>query len=877
MVALIFLLSPVLFVVLTSMFFRARGDSETSRRRYFLFLIWSTLVSLTSSIVSFALYPLLQGIPAGSTVGFLWLAIAVVLLPILPGLIVLTLLHGREWNSLSRRTKVPILITSLVLVGFAFAAFVIPGLRIEVGHVERILFGALVLTATAFLFGAWKWGPHHPLFFFAITILYLVIFLTFDLGALPLFSEAGLRGVRLHLPGVVTHVAIPSMTISAMAMLIASALHASSPAGESKPVLRMPAFGRLLLVVILLGGLLYVSWWLDLWDQIDDGIRILIMLLVSAIVSLSVGMVMERTLTGPYRWAGVLFSIMMVTVIYLGVMGVLKNSSGITNLTVTEQRAARIQQAIENHKQKRGQYPLSLAQLVPGELWRIPLPMIIPQQNWCYEAGPDHYRLGAVYREHWSSPYLSVRVYASAGNVPQQNWECDEKLAEMMSQSRIFSSPPPTPVPLPTSAVATQKVIVEPILRAQSLSLGDWSPDGTYLVFGLTEYFMEGVEKVTIDLRFLEAKTGNICQPDQSTWTVTASNGLRNHSAWLPDGRLLFVSDAGDMRAFRPCASGVDDLSSRYPVTFTHAVSSDIHHGRVLLKNEEAYWLLDGISLEARRITGVSSKAYRSWYDWSPDGQRLAISWMAGPEIEDEAFLHIVDWSSGAVTTSLPIEGASDASLPLVEWLTADELLLYGGKVSVLNFRSEPPQVTDVLKDIFLLDISLHDVVSLDTVHTHDGYCLGLQINHPRNQSGYVYASNTQEVEVFQQDVSTIIFFEDGQWLRLTRWEDQPSYRDEYVLVWMDQSEAETRLKIEGHVPRTHPQIFPGYLPHSSQLFISSSQGVSLVSIPDGQTIGFWDLSSDVDQFSVIASPGEDALIVESPGDGLYYIPVPKR
>lgn len=875
MVTLIFFISPVLFGILIGTLIRARGDSETTRRRYFLFLIWSTLVSLTLSIVSFTLYPLLQGFPAGRTVAFPWQGIAIVLFPIIPGLIVLTLLHWREWNSLSRRTKVPILLTSLVLIGFVFVTSVIPGLRSEVGYVERIP-GTLVLTVTVFLFSAWKWGPHHPLFFFAITVLYLANFLTFDLGALPLFSEAGPSGLRLHILGAVTHVAIPSMTISVMAILITSALHASSPASESKSALMNHMFGRLVLAVILLGGLLYVCWWLNLWDQVDDGIRILVMLLVSGIVSLSVGMVMEMTMTGPYRWTGLLFSIMMVTAIFLGSMGVLNNSSGITNLTVTEQRAARIQQAIENHRQNTGQYPRTLAHLVPGESWRIPLPMIIPQQNWCYEAGPDHYRLGAVYREHWSSPYLSVRVYASAGNVPEQSWECDEKLAEVMAQSPIFG-PPPTPVPLPTSVLPAQKVIVEPILRAESLSLGDWSPDGTYLVFGLTEYFMEEVEKVRIDLRFLEAKTGNICQPDQSQWTLNASDGLRDHSAWLPDGRLLFVSDSGDILAFGACASEVDDLSSRYPVTFTHAVSSDVHHGRVLLKTEEAYWLLGGISLEARRITGISPEAYRSWSAWSPDGGRVAIAWMAGPEVEDDAFLYVVDWTSGALTTRLPLEGASDASLPVVEWLTVDELLLYGERLSVLDFSVEPPLVTDVLKDIFLLDIGLSDVSSLDTAHTDDGFYLGLQVNHPRNQNAYVYASNTQQVALFQQDVSTLVFLEDGQWLRLTRWEDQPSYRDEYLLVWMNRSRVETMLKIGGHVPRAHPQIFPGYLPVSSQLFISSSQGVSLVSMPDGETIGFWDLSSDADQFSVIASPGGEALIVESRGDGLYYIPIPKR
>jgi hypothetical protein len=172
--------------------------------------------------------------------------------------------------------------------------------------------------------------------------------------------------------------------------------------------------------------------------------------------------------------------------------------------------------------------------------------MIMPEQSWCYESGTDFYRLGAVYREHWSSPYFSVRIYAAAGNVPEAGWVCDEELAEAISQSG-YLAPAPTSVPLPTSVASVQKVIVEPILHAESFSLGSWSPHGTYLVFGLTEYFMDDVEHVTIDLRFLDAKTGEICQPSQSKRTVRQSDGLSDHSAWLPDGRFLYLTDAGEM------------------------------------------------------------------------------------------------------------------------------------------------------------------------------------------------------------------------------------------------------------------------------------------------------------------------------------------
>jgi hypothetical protein len=82
---------------------------------------------------------------------------------------------------------------------------------------------------------------------------------------------------------------------------------------------------------------------------------------------------------------------------------------------------------------------------------------------------------------------------------------------------------------------------------------------------------------------------------------------------------------------------------------------------------------------------------------------------------------------------------------------------------------------------------------------------------------------------------------------------------------------------VEGHVPRAHPQLFPRYLPTSSGLVFYSSQGISLVSIPDGKTTGFWELSSHANYFDVFPSPNGEALIVASDGDGLYYIPLSSK
>jgi hypothetical protein len=153
-----------------------------------------------------------------------------------------------------------------------------------------------------------------------------------------------------------------------------------------------------------------------------------------------------------------------------------------------------------------------------------------------------------------------------------------------------------------------------------------------------------------------------------------------------------------------------------------------------------------------------------------------------------------------------------------------------------------------------------------------EGYYLGVRVNHPHNQAVYLYSSETNQVEVFQHDTDTLFFFPGGQWMVLPKWEDTPTYRDEYEMVWMDQPGETQRLVVGGHTPRSHPQMFPRYLPSRSQLIFSSSQGISLVSIPDGETVGFWELAGEGYSSNVIPTPDGEALVVEAGGYGLYYI-----
>lgn len=860
-----FLLIGLPFVLVIAALTLIRGNPDTTDRRIFLFLLSASFGLLLTILALSRLLP---------QTGYSW---GTTLAPITTGVLTLTFIYSREWGTLRQGEKVLFFTVLLILVGL-----LIPSIWRDLAAGKWQLFGGdftllAVLLIASLLALTWTLGRAYPTLTGTAVLLGLLLFNLFGIGKLSLADQTSvwlLFGVKM------VYMALPTLAVATAATLIVSGLSLRPAAGVPSSFSRQTTSKRLGLALLLLGGFIYTFWWIWIWDGTNDGVRGYLMVQVTVLATVVIGLVIGMTAAGWKRWIGVPYIILVAGLLF----GAVRLMSGEVDPhhRVTEARASRIAAAVERFRTKTGGYPPDLATLVPTELWWIPQPMILPEQAWCYEGNPDYFRLGALYREHWSTPFLIVQVYASAGDVPETSWECDEQLAEIGPQYETVFNTPPTSSPLPASTVSVERTAVSPLLQADAFAVGSWSPDGKYLVFGLRRHDSELGDQVAIDLHFLQAKTGEICQAGRPTWQASwHSDGLREHYAWLADGRLLYVAESGDMVALTPCTEDVETLTDRYPVTFTHALSFDELNRQVLLATGDTYWLLDTATLEAQPMTlpaASPAETYRGWYAWSPGGERLALSLMNGPEVSDAAALIIVDAATGMIIETLPLSEASDASLPFVAWLTGNKLLVHGRTLLVIDFAANPRQTTDMLRDVFLLDGEYPtDFSSMDFVvnPAEASFHIGIQSNHPRNKGAYLYASDTGQVELFQHDTDSLFFFPDGQWLRLPQWEDVPTYRDEYVMTWMAEPRETHRLQVEGHTPRNHPQLFPVYLPTRNQLVFTSSQGISLVSLPNGETVYFWDPIGERDFYRALPTPDEAALVVISDGAGLYYIPLP--
>ena len=859
-VTLLYVAIPIGLVVVTGELIRRRGDPETVGRRYFLFLIWTAFI--------FLFFPLLAGLasPMQNLVNSLTLLLA----PITTGLIVMILLRLHEWQNLQDREQHIILSVFLCLV--ATHIWFILSME-DARRNEPIFLDLATLTIAAFLFLVWIIGRRHPILLGWISLLYMLLFNLLEGGALPLFEYSA--SLWVSIAGAAVYLILPALVISTATVLI---LHMLSNA-QNGSVLWHSRISSLILALAVLGSFFYTTFWLGIWDGTDDGIRVIIMLMLSMLTAIAGGLVIAMTSSGWRRWVGLAFAVV--------VFGLMRWAIAIPNnnyhpYDVTEARAAHIQQAIENYRIRTGWYPLKLQELVPGEMLRIPLPMIMPDQKWCYQGGSNYYRLGTIYREHWSSPYLSVRVYATAGDMPDGSWECDERLAELIAHSNMETRASLDTTPLPPGEISIPRTMIKPIYHATALVTGDWSPNGDYLVFGETRLTGDADEPLEIDLKFFDAKTGEVCIPVENQWKAgERSDGLHEHYAWLPEGRLLYVSGTGAMVLYTPCTDVVENITDRYPVQLTHVASVDMTGGHVLLKNQNEYWLLDGTSLEATHIQDLSpiSPEYSTdRYAWSPGGDRMAIAKTNAQDASAGATIHLVNGTSGTVEMNIPLVGNPEqVDAPLVDWLNNNELLVqFAGSLTIVDIHSNPPAFTNLIKDIFVLDLSYPmDFSSMDFVRQPDDeYIIAVRVNHPHNQDAYLYDSETGKVSIFQSNTSLLLLAPDGALLQSPIWEDTPSYRDEYDLVLMDHPDDIRHLMVEGHTPRSYPQLIPRYLILSSQMVFSSSQGISLVSLPDGKTIRFWTPEGGSNYYIVIPSPDDASLAVADNENNLYYIPL---
>ena len=286
------------------------------------------------------------------------------------------------------------------------------------GSWQVLVAAGCVLAVTALVWAALRVGPWVWLAAGLLTLLGLVIpsAQVVELGPGKLGIDTLLFWGTFFLP---------SLGLIVAAMLLSSGLKLlNNPPEKPAPVWLGAAC--LFLSGILLIKIFYNLYWLLVWDSTTDSLDIiwLFLPLLAALVS---GLLLALTLPGRKMLAGLLYAMLVPALLAV----VFASAKSVDWRKLTERRAELISQAIETYHARNGSYPQELQQLDPLSALTLRGPLIMYGQGWCYDGGQDAYRLGAVYRDHWSSPILYARIYQSHGDTSQLPPVCEVQLTAL--------------------------------------------------------------------------------------------------------------------------------------------------------------------------------------------------------------------------------------------------------------------------------------------------------------------------------------------------------------------------------------------------------------------------------------------------------------
>jgi hypothetical protein len=188
--------------------------------------------------------------------------------------------------------------------------------------------------------------------------------------------------------------------------------------------------GAFLLSGLVLARILHDFYWLIVWDSAGDSLDFLWLIFLAPAVLFAGGLI-SFALQGRLKWTGPLYALLVMGAF----LAVYTAADRVDFRQLTEAHAVRVSRAIEAYHAREGHYPQDLQQLIPRYALWLPGPVILYGQGWCYDGGSDYYRLGYVYRQHWSDPRLSGRTYKAVGALPNLPGICAGEIAALRQRN----------------------------------------------------------------------------------------------------------------------------------------------------------------------------------------------------------------------------------------------------------------------------------------------------------------------------------------------------------------------------------------------------------------------------------------------------------
>jgi hypothetical protein len=237
------------------------------------------------------------------------------------------------------------------------------------------------------------------------------------------FLNNALTSSIAALPGVVVNAILAALMILAYvlpALLVFHSLNTGEHKSSAHRVLRLGLAVLLLLLVAYDVG--ENAFWASAQSRFaSDNFPF------QAVLPLVFGLLLALFLSGWRRLVGAAYGLLVPALLIAAFVA----GWNISNTAVTEGRAQSIENALASYYQHYGRYPDLLDQLTPGYLpFELPPAGNNLDRSWCYQSGPDAYRLGYIsvkFTVPYRMPDVSVAILQQVGNLPQNTWECVQK------------------------------------------------------------------------------------------------------------------------------------------------------------------------------------------------------------------------------------------------------------------------------------------------------------------------------------------------------------------------------------------------------------------------------------------------------------------
>jgi hypothetical protein len=459
--------------------------------------------------------------------------------------------------------------------------------------------------------------------------------------------------------------------------------------------------------------------------------------------------------------------------------------------------------------------------------------------------------------------------------------------------SLLSSTPNPSTAvgsdPSAAGAEISNEIPAEPLLQSESVNQGLWSPDGNYFFIPLGDLSAPGGDRRIISLHFISTATGEDCPASE---TFLGQHGYQNY-AWLDNQRVLYIDNKGKPFLFTACMPGSDDLSDRFDepllrVAIPLGSQDPPLQGPLLLESASTYWLLDPLSLQARALRDpVPSAGQVDSFAWLASERQMAIL-QPSAEQPEISRLVLLSLDSGEMLRSLEIKASYEGRGPISEWLGPQRLFVWSMQPSgplLLDLSQEPVQPVQVFAEFFGIDMLYpNQLSSMGVFYAADGdkYHIVFKADFPDDKSIYLYHSESGQVEKLDGDRPVMMIFPGDQRMPLLSVPDGQVEDGSYDVLWVDAPDRPpAHIEVSGHLPRSYYLLQSRLLPGGTRMLFGSSQGISLVDLPSGKTLAFWQLTGAEGSWLPHLYPSPDGRILiavtepfdsKPQGSGLYRL-----